>query len=248
MIRKSFIFLEKIGKKGEKNIWEQGIKDWNSFLKTNKLKRISSKNKAYYNRRIEEAKNALVDGCPSYFIGKLPAKEMWRLYDYFREETGYLDIEVDSTGKVILVGISNYYHSNFFVARVNLSKENIEKELSKYKLLVTFNGSSFDIPKLKKQLSLDLTIPHLDLKPLCVNLGLKGGLKQIERELNLKRPPHLRGNPVELWKAFHASQDQEYLDLLIEYNREDIENLKGIADYTYKKLRKRKENRLSTII
>ena len=84
-----------------------------------------------------------------------------------------------------------------------------------------------------------ITIPHIDLKPLCAQLGLVGGLKEVEKLLNLKRPDHLHGNPVELWKAFHASGDKEYLELLLEYNREDIENLKGVMDFVYKELTNR---------
>jgi uncharacterized protein len=237
MIRKSFIFLERIGRKGEENIWKQGIEDWDAFLKIENVKGVSKKSKLFYNRKIKEAKKALVDEDSSYFIGKLPAVEMWRLYDYFKEETGYLDIEVDSSGGVILVGISDYYNSNFFVKGVNLFRKEIEKELSKYKLIVTFNGGAFDLPKLKKQMGIVLEVPHLDLKPLCVNLGLVGGLKEVEKRLELGRPAHLYGNPIDLWKAFHASQDREYLDLLIKYNGEDIENLKSVTEFVYGKLK-----------
>ncbi len=161
---------------------------------------------------------------------------MWRLYRQYNEETCFLDIEIDSYGKIVLVGISNYYNTNFFVKGVNLNKKLIEKELNKFKLMITFNGSSFDLPKLKKELQINFNLPHIDLKPLCVNLNLKGGLKEVEKILNLKRPPHLYGNPVELWKTFHASGDEEYLELLIEYNREDIENLKLVADHIYKEM------------
>ena len=103
--------------------------------------------------------------------------------------------------------------------------------------MITFNGAAFDLPKLKKQLNLQLTIPHIDLKPVCLKLNLNGGLKEIEHILNLKRPSHLYGSPIELWKAFHASGDREYLQLLLDYNREDCENLQRIMDYCYKKLK-----------
>ncbi|MBI2112874.1 ribonuclease H-like domain-containing protein [Candidatus Woesearchaeota archaeon] len=240
MIRHSFIFLEKISRKKEENIWKQGIYDWDHFLKkrSNEINGISSEKKHYYDRKIKEAQQALLNNDSSYFIKKLPSVEMWRLYDYFREESGFLDIEVNSSGKIILVGISDYYHSNFFVQGVNLEKNLIEQELLKYKLIITFNGSSFDLPKLKKELGIEIIVPHLDLKPLCLNLGLHGGLKEVEKILNLKRPEHLNGNPVELWKAFHASGDKEYLDLLIDYNKEDIENLKGVVEWCYRKLYK----------
>lgn len=230
MIKNSFIFLEKLTKNKEQSLWKQGIKDWNSFLKAAKIKGIPKLKKVYYDRKLKEAQQALLNNDSSYFRNM---KETWRLYDYFKEEAGYLDIETDSYGKIILIGISNYYRSNFFVKGINLEKA--IPELKKFKLIITFNGSAFDLPKLK-QLQIEINVPHIDLKPLCLRLNLTGGLKEVEKKLNLKRPGHLYGNPVELWKAFHASGDREYLDLLIEYNREDIENLKQIMDYVYSRL------------
>ena len=236
MIRNSFIFLERISKKKEQNIWQQGVKDWQDFIKREKVKGISKEKKFYYNRKLQEAQQELFAENPLYFIKKLPQIEMWRLYDYYKDEACFLDIEIDSYGKIVLAGISDYYNTNFFVKGFNLNKKQIEQELKKFKLVITFNGSAFDLPKLKKELKIETNQPHLDLKQLCVNLGLIGGLKEVERILNLKRPKNLYGNPIILWKAFHASGDNEYLDLLIEYNREDIENLKLIADYIYKKM------------
>jgi len=236
MIRKSFIFLEKVSKGKERLIWKQEIKDWQDFLQAKKVKGISAKAKSAYDRKIKEAQIALKEEDANYFNGKLPQKEIWRLYDYFKEDCCFLDIEIDGYGQVILVGISDYYNSNFFVKGINLGKANLEKELNKYKMIITFNGSSFDLPKLRK-LEINFKQAHLDLKPLCVNLGLKGGLKEVEKILDLRRPKHLYGNPVQLWKAFHASGDREYLDLLIEYNREDVENLKMIADKVYQRLK-----------
>ena len=236
MIHNSFIFLEKVSKKKEQNIWKQGIKDWSAFLKVDNIKGVSKQKKEYYNRKIREAQRALLDENSAYFTNKLPKIEMWRLYNHFKDECCYLDIEIDGYGRITLVGISDYYNSNFFVKGVNLDKRLIEKELSKYKIIITFNGSSFDLPKLRKELGIENYLPHIDLKPLCVNLGLKGGLKEVERILDLKRPKHLYGNPIDLWQAFHASGDREYLDLLIDYNREDVENLKGVMDWVYREL------------
>lgn len=236
MIKNTFLFLEKIGAKKEKNLWQRGLKDWNDFLQAENIPGISRKSKQYYNRKIREAQSALLEENYSYFIGKLPQKEMWRLYSYFKENCCFLDLETDSYGKIILLGISDYFQTKHFLQGVNLEKSLIEKELVKYGLIITFNGSSFDLPKLRKQLKISLNLPHIDLKPACVNLGLKGGLKKVERILNLYRPTHLHGNPVGLWKAFHASGEREYLDLLLEYNQEDCENLQGIMEYVYKKL------------
>lgn len=234
MIKNSFIFLERVGAGKEKTIWKQA-KDWHDFLQTERIKGIAADTKQYYNRNIREAQQALLAGQEYYFRGKLPAIEMWRLYHYLRDESCFLDIEIDSKGRVIVIGVSNYYHTNQFVRGINLHEQLLQAELKKYKLLITFNGSSFDMPKLKKQLHVDMNMLHIDLKPLCVQQGWKGGLKEVERLLHLQRPAHLYGNPVEAWKAFHASGDREYLELLLEYNREDIENLKMIMEKVYQK-------------
>ncbi|MBI2102763.1 ribonuclease H-like domain-containing protein [Candidatus Woesearchaeota archaeon] len=188
MIRQSFIFLEKIGRQGEENIWKQGIRDWQDFLQRKEVNRISALRKQYYDRKIREAQQALLENDSAYFIGKLPSVQMWRLYPQFNEECCFLDIETDSLGKITVVGLSDYYNTKIFVKGFNLEKRLIGSELQKFKLVVTFNGGAFDLPKLKKELAIELTVPHLDLKPLCVNLGLKGGLKEVERILELKRP------------------------------------------------------------
>ncbi len=237
MIRNSFIFLEKISVRKEQRLWQQGITDWDSFLKASIVNGISRQKKWHYDRKLREAQQALLENDSAYFKKKLPASGQWRLYDYFHDEAGFLDIEIDSYGKITVVGISNYYKTNFLVRGVNLDTPLLQKELQKYKILLTFNGASFDLPILKKLFQINLTIPHIDLKPLCIQLGLKGGLKEVEKQLGLNRPAHLYGNPVELWKAFQASGDKEYLDLLLEYNREDVENLKGVMEYVYGKLK-----------
>jgi len=235
MIKQSFVFLDGIGFKGEKNILLQ-VKDWGGFLKSDKVKGISKKAKLYFDRKIVEARKELHSENPDYFVGKLPKKEMWRLYGWFKDSVLFLDIETDSYGRIILNGMSDGYDSKLMVKGVNLDKEIFLKELEKYKLLVTFNGYSFDIPKIEKEFGIEIKKAHIDLKPLCVNLGWKGGLKEVELLLGISRPQHLRGNPVDLWKAFHASGDKEYLDLLIAYNEEDVVNLKSVMEKTYQKL------------
>jgi len=235
MIRNSFIFLEKIGRKKEENLWKQEIKDWQSFLQAENIKGIYFSAKKFYDRRIKEAQQALLAEESSFFTSILPKKEHWRLYEYFKDNAGYLDIETDSWGRITVVGISNYYTTKHFVKGFNLEKKKLQKALDGFKILITFNGGAFDLPKLRKELGIELFVPHIDLKPLCVHLGLKGGLKEVERILELKRPEHLYGNPVELWKAFHASGDREYLDLLLQYNAEDCENLKRVMEVVWKR-------------
>lgn len=62
-------------------------------------------------------------------------------------------------------------------------------------------------------------------------------MKEAEKKLGLKKLGNLYGNPVELWKAFHASGDREYLELLLDYNKDDVENLRAVMNYCYRELR-----------
>ncbi len=236
MIEHSFQFLDRIGPKKEKTFHNQSIKTWNDFLNTSKILGIPAAKKAYFNRIIHAAKKALQEEDIIFFKEKLPSTQFWRLYPHFQDKSAFLDIETDSQGAITVIGISTYYQTKQFVKGINLDHKTVQNELDQYKMLITFNGGAFDLPKLKKQ-SLIINPLHLDLKPLCLHLNLRGGLKQIEHTLNLKRPAHLYGNPVDLWKALHASGDREYLDLLLSYNREDIENLKLLVEYCYNQLK-----------
>ena len=247
MIRNTFLFLPKIKQKTELKIWKQGIKDWDDFL-NNDVKGISKKTKAFYNRKITEAKTALRNNDSAYFYNKLPSTETWRLYNFFKEESVFLDIETSSSTSLdsylTVIGLFDGDDTKIMVRDVNLNISALKHELKKYKLIITFNGSSFDIPYLnKKYPNLLPRIPHIDLRHLCTKIGLKGGLKYIEKQLNIKRNNIILdclygGDPLKLWRIFKATGDKYYLNLLVEYNEEDIINLKKIADYVIEKLYK----------
>ena len=99
MITNSFIFLERIGSKLEQNIWKSGVYDWENFLKRKKIKNLSKHRKLYYDRKILNARKALYNFDSKYFLELLPQSEMWRLYDFFKEDAVFLDIETTGLSK-----------------------------------------------------------------------------------------------------------------------------------------------------
>lgn len=244
MITNSFIFLEHIDSKTEENIWKQGIKDWNEFHKRENIKGISDKRKLYYDRKLSEAAKALFDYNSTFFNNLFPPKEAWRLYDHFRDDAVFLDIEVSSSGEkgfITVIGLFDGINTKVMIKDINLDIKALKEELKKYKLIITFNGNVFDLPFIKKRYP-DLlpNIPCIDLRFLCNSLGLKGGLKDIELTLGLGRENEIirrikGGDALLLWKMFKGSGDEDYLKLLVEYNEEDVISLKPIMEYVYKK-------------
>ena len=246
MITSSFIFLERIGYKLEQNIWKNGIYDWNSFLKRSNVKGIAKHRKFYYNRKLINARKALYNFDSNYFLDLLPQSEMWRLYDFFREDAVFLDIETTGLSKknndITVFGLYDGINTKIMIKGINFDYTSLKKELQKYKLIVTFNGAAFDVPFIEKQYP-DLLpkIPNFDVKSATDKLGLKGGLKKIEKLLGIKRSNIVEkfygGDALTLWKMYRATGDDYYLNLLVEYNEYDIINLKTIAEHCAKKLK-----------
>ena len=243
MIKNSFMILEKIGKTKEKSIWQQKINDWDDFLAAGKVKGISSKVKRYYDRKILYAKKRLFSDDIAFFCNSLPMSEHWRLYSYFRENVLFIDIESSSVKKGYPTIISLYDGNDVktLVRGINMEKALLEKELEKAKLLVSFNGSVFDIPFLEKYFRIKVNLPHFDLRFALQKLGYTGSLKDIEKEFGIERDNKYvnelgSGDPFLLWKTFLATHDDYYLNLLVEYNQEDVINLKTIADNIIRRL------------
>ncbi len=95
--------------------------------------------------------------------------------------------------------------------------------------IYTYNGSRFDLPFIKARLGLDLRrrFPHTDLMYDCWRQNLKGGLKAVEVRLGIQRQSQgIDGfMAVRLWWNYVNYHNQEALNTLLEYNREDVMNL-----------------------
>jgi uncharacterized protein YprB with RNaseH-like and TPR domain len=243
MIKNSFMILERVGQAKEKSIWQQKINNWDDFLAADKVKGISRRVKKYYDRRLLDAKNRLFSEDSGFFCDNLPLSEHWRLYSYFRENALFIDIESSSVKKGYPTVISLYDGNEVktLVKGINMERSLLEEELNKAKLLVSFNGSVFDVPFLEKYFRIKVNLPHFDLRFALQRLGYSGSLKDIEKDFGIRRINKNveelgSGDPFLLWKTFLATCDDYYLNLLVEYNQEDVINLKTIADNIIRRL------------
>jgi uncharacterized protein len=100
--------------------------------------------------------------------------------------------------------------------------------------LYTYNGHRFDLPFIHSRhgVNLESSFSHCDLMHHCWKNNLYGGLKAVERSLGIERRlKEVNGyEAVRLWWRYINDYDRSALQTLLEYNKEDIVNLKVIRD------------------
>ncbi len=101
-------------------------------------------------------------------------------------------------------------------------------------ILYTYNGSRFDLPFINCTLGIDLTriFKHQDLMYDCWRNNLRGGFKAVERQLGInRRLKEINGfDAIRLWWKYVNDYDEKALAILLEYNKEDVINLKTLKD------------------
>jgi uncharacterized protein YprB with RNaseH-like and TPR domain len=247
MLRNTFLMLDGIGYWRESKLWGMGILTWEDFINETRIPGISRWKKAQYDRELELADFQLRNGISHYFASRLAERKHWRLFEDFKKEACYLDVEtsgLDGCGLTV-VGVSDGRGYRCFIRGINLTSESLQRELSKSRLLITFYGSAFDLPLLKRSfpsLTLLSTLPHFDLYFAARRLGLGGGLKRLEEVLGIGRDPEIEGmtgaDAVRLWAEWVRDGNEESLGRLIAYNRADVLNLIPLAERFYKELKR----------
>ncbi|HIJ60457.1 MAG TPA: ribonuclease H-like domain-containing protein [Nitrospirae bacterium] len=246
MIRNSFSIIRGIGERLERRIWQSGIYTWDDFIRACELDFIPLDMKIRYDMELLELMKLLEDSNVRHLCRVIKRREHWRLYDVLREDALCLDIETtglspEAGGYVTVVGLYDCKEYISLVRGFELDSKRLKNIISNYKCLITYNGLCFDIPFLRKTFpEVFFELPHFDLSQSARRLGIKGGLKDLERHFHINRNHRLTGmngyDAVRLWEQW-KSGSEEALNLLIEYNKADTINLKKLADMIYPLLR-----------
>lgn len=239
MLRNTFVHLPGIGVKTELALWSAGICSWDTF-------RDPATCSLPFGKRKCEALRAYLDTCedrlccsdPSFFAGTLPSQFLWRLFPDFRRCTAYLDIETtglgDSGDHITTAALYDGSHVYHYVYGENI--DHLVRDLSNYRVLVTYNGSCFDLPFIRNSFGVPLEQVHIDLRFLLHSLGYRGGLKGCEKQLGLCRN-ELDGVDgyfaVLLWQEYQTKHNPNALETLLAYNIADAVNLETLMVKAY---------------
>ncbi len=235
MLHHTFCHIPGIGLKTEKKLWEAGITTWDEW-RTPSPVRLSAMIHADAAKTLEKSRAALACD-PGFFTGNLGSTEPWRIFPHFREDTVYLDIEttgLDDSAEVTTIALYDGRKVFTYVNGINL--QDFVDDILQYRVIVTYNGKSFDIPFLERYFRIRLDQAQIDLRHVLARLGLKGGLKGCEKQLGMNRG-NLDGVDgyfaVLLWHRYRDYNDRRALATLLAYNVEDTVNLERLAVAAY---------------
>src|SRR5262249_21453813 len=121
MIESTFCFLPGVGSTTERRLWAQGLFTWTDFLSAPSIDHIGPARKARYDGEVEKAVEQYAANNARYFGVILPLRDHWRLYDWLRPRSVYLDIETDSFGQITVIGLYGHGQMISFVRGESLN-------------------------------------------------------------------------------------------------------------------------------
>jgi uncharacterized protein len=244
LLEATFIHAQSIGRTTEQKLWQAGAVDWDAYLARPDVEwPLSRAQRALLTPTIIESKDRLAEEDYAWFAERLPQSEHWRAVANFGHRLAFVDIETNGgmhPDDLTVVGIYDGWKLRQYVKGQNLTQ--VPEALADAAMLVTFFGTGFDIPFLRRSFPdphLFSTKLHVDLCFLLKKLGYRGGLKSIEPRFGIQRSTSTYGlsgwDAVRLWHEYSGGR-QKSLDTLLAYNAEDVRNMAILLSEGYRQM------------
>jgi uncharacterized protein YprB with RNaseH-like and TPR domain len=236
MLRHTFCHLPGVGEATERRLWGSGLTSWDALLDQART-RTSPVARRLPAAHLRESLERYERSDPVWFGERLPPAQQWRLFRDFRGSCAYLDIETTGMGGLDEITTIALYDGR--IVRHYVRGRDLPRfldDVAAYRLLVTYNGKSFDVPFIERCLRCRLDHAHIDLRHVLRSLGLRGGLKSCERQMGLSRPgmEDIDGCvAVLLWAEFTRRGNAAALESLLAYNVQDAVNLEKLMVLAY---------------
>ena len=161
MLQNTFLHIQSIGATTEQRLWESGLNDWDAFSDDISMP-LSGKRKYLLKNGIDESRQHLYQNNPVYFSKCLPSNQCWRLFPEFRDSTVYLDIETTGLDRhfneITTIALYDGESIQTYVQGQNL--DDFIEDIQRYKVIVSYNGKSFDVPFLEHYFNIRLDQAH----------------------------------------------------------------------------------------
>ncbi len=183
------------------------------------------------------------------------------LYRKFKHQSLCLDIETMGINKPIsVVGIwqpqEGLVDCQQFICGQDLSRENLADAFKNCKFILAHNGLFFDVPKIRQEFGdvISKDVKVFDTLIIAERIwGKKFKLRTLEETYGIKRlysETEKKRIAVKLWNKY-VSGDKSALITLLEYNKQDVENVFFIAERLIKdaenKIKELKRNKSKQI-
>jgi uncharacterized protein YprB with RNaseH-like and TPR domain len=239
MLTSTFCHLPGVGPKTEQALWAAGFLSWESALRDG-VGSSSRQFKKTWLALLQESLDRRQHQELGYFTARMPTSQHWRLFRDFRYSCAFVDIET--------TGLSHYADQITTIVlydgqtiRHYIHGENLDaflEDIQGYRLLVSYNGKSFDVPFIEHYFGIELPQAHIDLRHVLRALGVAGGLKNCEQTLGIRRQESADIDgflAVLLWREYRRTQDRRFLETLLAYNVEDAVNLEVLMVMAFNK-------------
>ena len=237
MLTNTFCHIPHIGVKTEARLWAENILTWPDLAQATASGMFKAA-ATEIGSCIEQSSAHLDDANPLFFSKRLPSHQHWRLYHEFRDSTAFFDIETTGTAPptdaITTIALFDRRTIRYYVAGHNLDQ--FPDDVAQYKLLVTYNGSLFDVPYVERSFGIRMNQAQIDLRFVLHHLGYTGGLKGCERALGISRGELDGVNgflAVVLWREFARRNNTAALETLLAYNIADSVNLERLMTIAY---------------
>ena len=234
-IEQSLLHLPHIGPKRAAQLLAADCGTWTSLLTANDPLGLGS---VRWGEVVAEARRnlaTLAADDPRPLVQALQTREHWRVLDRWFAEATFFDIETSGLEPESEVTLVVCLHRGML--RLFLKDENLDDFLDlleEVKLLVSFNGTGFDVPRIEDRFHIPaIPCAHVDLRWLCHHRGWRGGLKSIEQQFGFRRPRDLQGiggeHAVWLWQVWRDTHNPAARRTLERYCAADVVALKLLA-------------------
>ncbi|MDH3359253.1 MAG: ribonuclease H-like domain-containing protein [Desulfobulbaceae bacterium] len=237
MLFNTFAHISGIGAATEQRLWAAGVCSWDDFVQP-WPQDFSGRRGEMVARHLAESRQSFDAGAIA--VGRLLRNNLlWRLYPHFRDTIAYLDIETTGLDKDtdLITSIALYGGGSVFTYVRGENLDDFIKAISRYQVLVTYNGRGFDVPVLERTFAIKIDHAHIDLRFLLQELGITGGLKGCEKKLGIVRDDGLDGVDgrfaVFLWREYERTGNRAFLETLLAYNVADTVNLEALMVHAY---------------